>query len=61
VARWAPGATTGTLLVGSPSGTAGSSATLLNGPGVVGFDAAHNMYVCDEQNARIQRFNLISC
>ena len=61
VTRWPIGATAGTLLVGSANGTAGNSNTLLNGPGVVGFDAAHNMYVCDEYNGRIQMFNLISC
>ena len=61
VTRWAVGATAGTLLVGSSNGTAGNSFTLLNGPGVVAFDAAHNMYVCDENNHRIQKFNLISC
>jgi len=61
VTRWAVGATTGTLLVGSLNGTAGNSSSLLNGPGVVAFDAAHNMYVCDENNNRIQKFNLISC
>lgn len=61
VTRWAIGATTGTLLVGSSNGTAGNSSSLLNGSGVVAFDAAHNMYVCDQNNNRIQKFNLISC
>ena len=61
VTRWAVGATAGTLLVGSLNGTAGNSSSLLYGSGVVTFDAAYNMYVCDEYNHRIQKFNLISC
>jgi hypothetical protein len=55
VLQWFPGASTGTVVAGV-TGSAGSTATLLNNPGAVLFDSAGYMYVLDALNYRVQRF-----
>ena len=55
VVRWTLGASTWTLLAGTP-GLSGSTPTLLNGPGSVTLDSMGNMYVADIENHRIQFF-----
>ena len=55
VMKWAPGATSGTVIAGSP-GVAGSNATLLNNPIGITLDTYLNMYVVDNANNRVQMF-----
>ena len=56
IVKWVLGASTWTLLVGSGSGSSGSSSTLLNGPCGVILDPLGNIYVADTSNHRIQFF-----
>ncbi|CAF1589547.1 unnamed protein product [Adineta ricciae] len=54
IIRWVLGASSWTLIVGSLSGTPGSSATQLNTPEGVVFDPTNNLYVADRYNHRVQ-------
>ena len=57
VMKWAPNATSGTVIAGSPSGTAGSTAQLLWHPYGLALDEVNGyLYVADYNNNRIQRF-----
>ena len=56
IVKWVLGASIWTLLVGSGSGSSGSSSTLLNGPCGVILDPLGNIYVADTANSRIQFF-----
>ncbi|CAF2678052.1 unnamed protein product [Rotaria sp. Silwood2] len=59
VTKWAPNATTGTLVAGSPTGTPGSKKHLLNLPyGLVLDEPYSTLYVSDRNNHRIQKFTL---
>ena len=55
VSKWAPGASSGIFVAGSP-GVAGSSSTLLNNPMGIKLDTNINMYVVDNANHRVQMF-----
>ena len=56
IQKWAPGATSGTTVAGSSSGTSGSSASLLNTPKGVYVDGSGNIYIADALNNRIQKW-----
>jgi DNA-binding beta-propeller fold protein YncE len=57
ITRWAPNATAGVWIAGSPTGSSGSSSVLLNCPYGVLLDQLNSMiYVADRFNHRIQRF-----
>jgi DNA-binding beta-propeller fold protein YncE len=57
VMKWAPNATTGVVIAGSPMGYAGSSSTLLSGPYGLALDEPNSIiYVVDRENHRIQVF-----
>ena len=55
VMQWAPGASSGTVIAGSP-GLAGSNASMLNIPMGIKMDRYLNMYVVDSGNNRVQMF-----
>ena len=55
VVRWTPGASSGTIVAGTP-GLPGSNASLLNSPMGIKLDADLNMYVLDYSNHRVQMF-----
>ncbi|CAF0849455.1 unnamed protein product [Adineta steineri] len=60
IQRWNQGATEGVTIAGDINGNPGSSDTMFNGPS--GLAINHNetfMYVTDENNNRVQRFQLI--
>jgi len=56
VQQWLSGASSGTTIAGSSSGTAGSSATLLSLPSDAVLDASGNLYVTDYNNSRVQEY-----
>ncbi|CAF0939198.1 unnamed protein product [Adineta steineri] len=56
IVRWVLGASSWTLIIGSASGTAGITSTMLNYPTHIVLDSLGNMYVSDEGNHRIQFF-----
>ena len=56
VVSWVLGATNWTLLAGSSSGQAGSTAYLLYGPAGLAVDSQGNFFVTDTQNYRVQFF-----
>ncbi|CAF3366109.1 unnamed protein product [Rotaria sp. Silwood2] len=56
VQKWTKGASTGTTVAGSISGSNGNSATLLQNPIGIDFDANGYMYIADYGNNRVQRF-----
>jgi DNA-binding beta-propeller fold protein YncE len=59
IMKWAIGATQGSFVVGSVSGTAGSTSQLLHGPSDVALDPSETyLYIADYYNARVQRFRL---
>ncbi|CAF2813417.1 unnamed protein product [Rotaria sp. Silwood2] len=59
ITKWAPNATSGTLVAGSSSGTAGSDSLSLNVPYGLALDEFNSyIYVADRSNHRIQRFAL---
>jgi DNA-binding beta-propeller fold protein YncE len=59
ITRWAPNATTGVLIAGSPTGSSGSSSILLWNPYCLLLDEIESViYVADRFNNRIQRFPL---
>lgn len=59
VMKWSPNASNGTVVAGSTTGTAGTSAASLSSPyGVVLDEANSFLYVADSGNNRIQRFLL---
>jgi hypothetical protein len=55
VMKWAPGASSGVFIAGTP-GSSGSSATLLNSPAGIKLDTYLNIYVVDNGNNRVQMF-----
>jgi sugar lactone lactonase YvrE len=55
IVMWASGASVGTVIVGT-SGVTGSTATTLNYPNGITFDANKNLYVADSNNFRIQKY-----
>ena len=55
VMQWVPGASSGTIIVGSP-GVAGSNASMLNAPMGIKVDKYLNLYVVDSVNNRVQMF-----
>lgn len=56
IVQWVIGASTGTVVAGSPSGMPGNSSILLDYPVGVTLDSFGNMYVADRNNHRIQFF-----
>lgn len=60
IQRWNQGATTGVTLAGNPNGVSGSDSTHLNTPVGIAININETqMYVSDQYNSRIQRFDLI--
>jgi len=59
VQMWTPGATIGQTIAGNSNGTAGSGAMELNSPRGIAIDRDDNLYVVDNGNLRIQKFNLL--
>jgi sugar lactone lactonase YvrE len=57
IIMWTSGARAGTVVVGI-SGISGSTATTLNYPNGITFDANQSLYVADSSNFRIQKFVL---
>lgn len=56
VVRWVLGASSWTIVAGSPSGSAGFSVRSLYQPRGLAFDQYGNMYIADSVNHRIQFF-----
>ncbi len=56
IVNWVLGASSWTLVAGSPAGIGGTSSTLLKGPRGVTMDLMGNVYVADTNNNRIQFF-----
>jgi DNA-binding beta-propeller fold protein YncE len=56
--RWVKGATEGSVIVGG-NGEGGQS-NQLNVPAGLSFDRHGNLYVVDEENDRVQKFNIDS-
>jgi hypothetical protein len=56
IVRWVLGASSWTLVAGSPNGTIGATSTMFYYPVGVTFDSWGNMYVADTYNHRIQFF-----
>ncbi|CAF1187884.1 unnamed protein product [Adineta steineri] len=56
IVRWVLGASSWTLVIGSPTGLSGNTSTLLNQPIGITLDPMGNIYVADSQNHRIQFF-----
>ncbi|MBI3235732.1 MAG: NHL repeat-containing protein [Bacteroidetes bacterium] len=56
VQRWAPGATYGVTVAGDPSGTSGTSASLLKEPVGIYVDKDSNVYVSENGNHRVQKW-----
>ncbi|CAF0829287.1 unnamed protein product [Adineta steineri] len=56
IVRWVLGASSWTLVIGSPTGLSGSTSTLLNQPVGIALDSMSNIYVADSKNHRIQFF-----
>jgi|GEM_PF-6212963 len=56
IQKWKTGDTVGITVAGSSSGTAGSTAALLNNPIDVFRDALGNLYIADAGNNRIQKW-----
>ncbi|CAF1318675.1 unnamed protein product [Adineta steineri] len=56
ILRWVLGASSWTLVIGSPAGLSGSTSTLLNQPVGITLDPMGNIYVADSRNHRIQFF-----
>ncbi|CAF3877835.1 unnamed protein product [Adineta steineri] len=56
IIRWVLGASSWTLVIGSPTGLSGSTSTLLNQPIGITLDPLGNIYVADSGNHRIQFF-----
>ncbi|CAF1318462.1 unnamed protein product [Adineta steineri] len=56
IVRWVLGASSWTLVIGSPTGLSGSTSTLLNQPVGITLDSMSNIYVADSGNHRIQFF-----
>ncbi len=60
IQRWAPNATKGVTIAGSPLGIPGSTSTLLFDPCGIAINADETiMYVSDDGNKRVQKFQLI--
>jgi DNA-binding beta-propeller fold protein YncE len=58
IMRWVKGATQGSVIVGG-NGVGGQS-NQLNGPIGLSFDRHGNLYVVDNGNHRVQKFNIDS-
>ncbi|CAF1428731.1 unnamed protein product [Adineta steineri] len=56
IVRWVLGASSWTLVIGSPTGLSGNTSTLLNQPIGITLDPMGNIYVADSGNHRIQFF-----
>ncbi|CAF1189894.1 unnamed protein product [Adineta steineri] len=56
IVRWVLGASSWTLVIGSPTGLSGDTSTLLNNPVGITLDPLGNIYVADSGNHRIQFF-----
>ncbi|CAF1566765.1 unnamed protein product [Didymodactylos carnosus] len=56
IMKWKIGATSGIVIAGSSTGTAGSTATTLYYPNGISLDSNQNLYVADSVNHRIQEF-----
>ena len=55
VQKWAPGATSGVTVAGV-TGVSGTAANLLSHPYGVFADATGNIYICDQNNHRVQKW-----
>jgi DNA-binding beta-propeller fold protein YncE len=54
--RWMKGATQGNIIVGGNG--EGEQSNQLNGPVGLSFDRHGNLYVVDNENHRVQKFNI---
>lgn len=54
IVKWIPGATTGTVVAGSSSGTLGNSSSELNRPVEPFVESNGDMYITDRSNHRLQ-------
>jgi hypothetical protein len=59
IQKWSPGATEGVTIAGSPTGVAGSGSDELNSSRGIAIDKDDNIYVVDELNRRIQKFQVV--
>jgi hypothetical protein len=57
--RWVKGATQGSVIVGG-NGVGGGQSNQLNVPVGLSFDRHGNLYVVDNGNDRVQKFNIDS-
>jgi sugar lactone lactonase YvrE len=58
ILRWAPNATSG-VCIAACTGTSGAQTNQLNFPTGVAFDSNGSMYVSDQNNNRIQKFQIL--
>lgn len=59
VTKWTVNANNGTLVAGATSGTSGGGSSFLSFPRALALDEARShLYVCDQFNNRVQRFQL---
>ena len=59
VVRWAPNATQGVCIVACTS-TSGTQANQLNGPTSLAIDSRGSIYVSDQNNNRVQKFQILN-
>ncbi|CAF4343683.1 unnamed protein product, partial [Rotaria sordida] len=58
IMRWIKGATQGAVIIGGKG--EGEESNQLNGPVGLSFDRYGNLYVVDNENHRVQKFNIDS-
>jgi hypothetical protein len=58
ITRWAPNATFGVCIAGC-TGTPGTASTQLNGAHSLAFDRNGSLYVSDNRNHRVQKFQIL--
>ncbi|CAF4518700.1 unnamed protein product, partial [Didymodactylos carnosus] len=61
IQRWLPNATSGDTILGSATGASGTAANLLDNPSTLRFGSNNSLFVVDQNNHRVQLFNLLSC
>ena len=58
ILRWPPNSTSG-VCIAACTGTSGTSTNKLNWPSALAFDSDGSLYVCDLDNNRIQKFQIL--